>query len=273
MPRLAATIDNSCTKMATWNPSIPEHYPFRPINIKTASTTGLKWPPRAALDCQIWQFEVHTLNGRSGFFHSNQGLNVFPLWRQDCPLPPPINRSRFHVRSKRKIECKVDKKISLSPLFFIIFCFLLLSRTFGHYSRHRLSHYNLHHNQTLNNLTWWLHHLPPSISLLCENLFPLHHRSSSSSSNHPLQRLPPLPAAVEAATLSSSAPTASDRSIDRDSSSTCNSSSNHPGGSTLHRCHRLHHVVLLGQTTLTPSNFLPPRPPPLFHHHCPLREQ
>jgi len=118
MPRLAPTIDNSCTKMATWNPFIPENYPFRPINIKTAPTTGLKWPPRAALDCQIWQFEVHTLNGRSGFFHSNQGLKVFPSWRQDCPLPPPINRSKFHVRSKRKIEWKVDKKSAFLPCFY-----------------------------------------------------------------------------------------------------------------------------------------------------------
>jgi hypothetical protein len=118
MPRLAPTIDNSCTKMATWNPSIPENYPFRPINIKTAPTTGLKWPPWAALDCQIWQFEVHTLNGRSGFFHSNQGLKVFPSWRQDCPLPPPINRSRFHVRSKEKLGVQKSEKTSLLPCFY-----------------------------------------------------------------------------------------------------------------------------------------------------------
>jgi len=103
--------------MVTWNPSIHENYPFRPINIKTAPTIGLKWPPWAALDCQIWQFEVHTLNGRSGFFHSNQGLKSFPSWRQDCPLPPPINRSSFHVRSKKKIECKFDKKSAFLPCF------------------------------------------------------------------------------------------------------------------------------------------------------------
>jgi len=156
------------------------------------------------------------------------------------------------------------QKINLSPLFLIIFCFLLLSRTFGrHYSRHRLSHYNFHHNQTPNNLTWWLHHLPPSLSSLRKS-FPLHHHGSSSNSNHPLQRLPPLPAAVEATTLSSSAPTASDvRSIDRDSSSICNSNNSNPGGPTLHRCHRLHHVVLLGQTTLTPGNSPLPLPLPL----------
>jgi len=143
-------------------------------------------------------------------------------------------------------------------LVFIFFCFLLLSRTFGrHHSHHRPSHYILYHSQTLNNLTWWLHHL--SLSLFCETFFPLYHCDPSSSSNHPFQRLPPLPGAVEATTLSSSTPTASNRSTDRDSSSTSN-----PGGSTLHRCHRLHHVVLLGQTTLMPSNFPLPFPPPLF---------
>jgi hypothetical protein len=31
----------------------------------------------AALDCQIWQFEVHTLNQRFGFLESNQGLILF----------------------------------------------------------------------------------------------------------------------------------------------------------------------------------------------------
>ena len=107
-----------------------------------------------------------------------------------------------------------------------------------------------------------------SLSLLYETLFPLYHRDSSSSSTHPFQRLPPLPVAVEAATLSLSTQTASNPSIDRDSSSTCN-----PGGSTLHRCHRLHHVVLLGQTTLTPGNFPLPLPLLLLLPRCSLREQ
>jgi len=150
--------------------------------------------------------------------------------------------------------------------------FILFSRTFGHHhhSHHRPFHYNLHHIQTPSNLAWWLHHLSLSLSLSfsfslpCETLFPLYHRDSSSSSNHYFQRLPPLPTAAEATTLFSSAPTASDRSIDRDSSSTCNSSSSNPGGSTPHRCHRLHHVVLLSRTTLTPGNFPLPLPLPLL---------
>jgi hypothetical protein len=32
----------------------------------------------AALDCQIWQFEVHTLNQWLGFLESNQGMRLFP---------------------------------------------------------------------------------------------------------------------------------------------------------------------------------------------------
>ena len=121
MPRLCPKIDKSCTKMATWNPSISEHYPFRPINIKTAPMTGLKWPPRAALDCQIWQFEVHTLNRRFGFFQSNQGLKSFPSWRQDCPLPPPINRVAFHGLRQDKIGSKIGRKTAPLPPFMQFF--------------------------------------------------------------------------------------------------------------------------------------------------------
>jgi len=189
--------------------------------------TGLKWPPRAALDCQIWQFEVHTLNGRSGFFHSNQGLKIFPSWRQDCPLPPPINQSKFHVRSKKKIECKVDKKSAFLPCFssFSAFSFSATPSAATNLATvpPTTTFITARHS---NNLTWCLHHL--SLSLLYEKLFPLRHRDSNSSSDHPFQRFLPIPAAVEAATLSSSAPTASDRSTVRDSSNTCNSAAATP---------------------------------------------
>ena len=179
---------------------------------------------------------------------------------------------------RRKSSVKLTKNQPFSPVF-IFFCFLLLSHTFGHHhhSHHRPSHYNLHHIQTPSNLAWWLHHLSLSLSssLPCETLSPLYHRDSSSSNNHSFQRFPPLPAAVEATTLSSSTPTVSNPSTDRHNSNPCNSSSSNPGGSTLHRCHRVHHFVLLSQTTLTPSNFPLPLPPPLLVilHHCSLREQ
>jgi len=67
---------------------------------------------------------------------------------------------------RRKSSVKLTKNQPFSPVF-IFFCFLLLSRTFDrHHSHHRPSHYVLHHNQTLNNLTWWLHHLSLSLSSL-----------------------------------------------------------------------------------------------------------
>jgi len=178
-------------------------------------------------------------------------------------------------RGRRKSSVKLTKNQPFSPVF-IFFCFLLFSINFGrHHSHHRPSHYVLHHSQTLNNLTWWLHNHSLSLSPLCETLFPLYHRDSSSSSNHPFQRLPPLPAALEGTTLSSSTPTASNPSTDRDSSGTCNSSSSNPRGSTLHRCHRFYHVILLGQTTITPGNFPLPLPlsPSLLLPCCSLREQ
>jgi len=72
---------------------------------------------------------------------------------------------------RRKSSVKLTKNQPFSPVF-IFFCFLLLSRTFDrHHSHHRPSHYILHHSQTLNNLTWWLHH--PSLSLFSVKLFSL----------------------------------------------------------------------------------------------------
>jgi len=115
----------------------------------------------------------------------------------------------------------------------------------------------------------------PSLSLLYEKLFPLRHRDSNSSSDHPFQRFLPIPAAVEAATFSSSAPTASDRSTVRDSSNTCNSAAATPAAqlSTIATaCTTSSSSVRppLRQVTLR-FLFLPPLlvPPP----YCSLREQ
>jgi len=49
-------------------------------------------------------------------FQPNQGLKIFPLCRQDCPLPPPINKSGFHGLREENIESKYRKKPA-SPLF------------------------------------------------------------------------------------------------------------------------------------------------------------
>ena len=96
---------------------------------------------------------------------------------------------------RRKLSVKLTKNQPFSHVF-IFFCFLLLSCTFGrHYSRHRLSHYNMHHNQTPNDLTWWLHHLSLSLSLFSPKLFflsttatPAVAVTTLSSGSHPYQQ-------------------------------------------------------------------------------------
>ena len=98
---------------------------------------------------------------------------------------------------RRQSSVKLTKNQPFSPVF-IFFCFLLLSRTFGrHYSRHRLSHYSLHHNQTPNNLTWWLRHLSPALSLslfstkllfLSTTATPAVAATTLSSGSHPYQQ-------------------------------------------------------------------------------------
>jgi hypothetical protein len=42
MPHTSTKIDNSCTKMITWTPSMTVYYPFIPIDMKNALVTGLK---------------------------------------------------------------------------------------------------------------------------------------------------------------------------------------------------------------------------------------
>jgi len=153
----------------------------------------------------------------------NKGLKIFPSWRQDCPLPPPINRSKFHVRSKKKIECKVDKKSSFLPCFSSFSAFSFSATPLAATNLATVPPPQPSSQPDTPTTLRGVCTTSPSLSLLCKKIFPLRHRDSNSSSDHPFQRFLPIPAAVEAATLSSSAPTASDRSTVRDSSNTCNS--------------------------------------------------
>jgi len=176
---------------------------------------------------------------------------------------------------RRKSSVKLTK-ISLSPLFssFSVFYFSTTPSATTILTIVRPTTIYI----TFRHLTSSRGGCTTSLSLSLSSLrnsFPSHHRDPSCSSNHPFQRLPPLPATAEATILSSSTPTVSNPSTDHDSSSTSNASSSNFGSSTLHRCHRLHHVVLLGQTTLTPGNFPLPIPLPLLLlllHYCALRE-
>jgi len=113
----------------------------------------------------------------------------------------------------RKIECKVDKKSAFLPCFHLF----LLSPSQPHLRPPPLSppSFPLHSISQPDTQQPHVVAAPPfslslslSLSLFCETFFPLYHCDPSSSSNHPFQRLPPLPGAVEVTTLSSSTPTA-----------------------------------------------------------------
>jgi len=144
---------------------------------------------------------------------------MFSPTKTRLPSSTPINRSRFHVWREKKLECKVDKKSAFLPCFHLF----LFSPSQPHLRPAPLSPPSFPLRSTSQPDTQQPHVVaaPPlslSLSLLCETLFPLYHRDSRSSSNNPFQRLPPLLAAVEGTTLSSSTPTASNPSTDRDSS-------------------------------------------------------
>jgi len=50
--------------------------------------------------------------------------------RQNVPLPFPINRGGFHALREKKLRCKVGKKISPSPSFYLLASSLSLSTVF-----------------------------------------------------------------------------------------------------------------------------------------------
>ena len=125
MPHMSTKIDNTWTKMVTWHPSTPEYGSFRPINITTAPTPASI--PRAALNYNIWQFMVPTLNQRLGSFRTELRADIFPLCRQNHPHPPPINSDGFHGLSMKKIWSKKLQKTSHSPVSnFLVFPVSLL---------------------------------------------------------------------------------------------------------------------------------------------------
>jgi len=70
-----------------------------------------------------------TLSQRLGSFPSESRAEIFLQCRQDCPLPPPINRGGFHGLREEKIRSKISQKISFFPVCatFSLFFFLSLS--------------------------------------------------------------------------------------------------------------------------------------------------
>ena len=69
-----------------------------------------------SLFLQIWQHKMPTLNQRLGCFPIESRVEFFSQCRQDCPLPPPINRRGFQALREQKTGSKVSHKISLFPV-------------------------------------------------------------------------------------------------------------------------------------------------------------
>jgi hypothetical protein len=85
---------------------------------------GLKRPNHAPFNCQIRQFMMLILSQQLRFFLTELRAKFFSQWRQDCPLPSPINRGGFNDSSMKKIRFKVGKKIYFPIVFCRLFIFL-----------------------------------------------------------------------------------------------------------------------------------------------------
>jgi len=59
-----------------------------------------------------------TLSQRLGSFPSEPRVEIFLHCRQDCPLPPPINRGGCDGMREEKIRSKISQKSSFSLVFF-----------------------------------------------------------------------------------------------------------------------------------------------------------
>ncbi|KAJ7010082.1 hypothetical protein NC653_000726 [Populus alba x Populus x berolinensis] len=69
---------------------------------------------------------ILTLSQWLGSFPTESKAEIFPQCRQDCPLPPPINRGGFHGLREGRIGSKVSQKTSFSSGF-CTFIFLSIS--------------------------------------------------------------------------------------------------------------------------------------------------
>jgi len=79
------------------------------------------WPKHANSGSFFFRFDsAPCLLWANGWdpFQPNQGLKIFPLCRNDFPLPLTINRGGFHGLREEKLGSKNRKKPASSPVFF-----------------------------------------------------------------------------------------------------------------------------------------------------------
>ena len=160
-----------------------------------------------------------TLNQLLRSFPTESRAVIFLQCRQDCPLPPPINRGGF--QGLRGGGNRVQSKPKNQPLpgFCHLLClslslslFVILQPTAA--TTTLTSIFSTTTSTTSNRLTTSHGGRTTSLSLLCKTLLLCHRDPSSSSNNnnnnhnHLVQPLSSFPIATGAVTLSSSTSTA-----------------------------------------------------------------
>jgi hypothetical protein len=90
-----------------------------------------KRPTQTAFNYQIWQFMLTTLNQLLGSFRDESRAKIWHHKRQHIPLPPPINRGKFHGLSRKKSEAKLGEK-PIFPLVFLPLSFSFLFPLYHH---------------------------------------------------------------------------------------------------------------------------------------------
>jgi len=108
------------TKIAPkWSPDIP----LSPSMVRLGLLTWHRprYRPKLAnsvsLFLLIWQLKMSTLSQRLGSLPTESMAEIFPQYRQDFPLLPPINRGGCHGLREEKIGSKVGQKTNHLPCF------------------------------------------------------------------------------------------------------------------------------------------------------------
>ena len=72
-----------------------------------------------------FQLRIPTLSQWLGSFPTESRAEIFPQYRQDCPLPPPINRGGFNGQKKGENRVQSQPKNLFSCRFLHIYYFFL----------------------------------------------------------------------------------------------------------------------------------------------------
>jgi len=142
MPHMSTKIDNTCIKMVTWHPSIPEYGPFRPINMTPAPAPVLasRGQLRQSFPTDLTTHDAH-FEPTVGILPSQTRGRDLSLLKTKCPSSTFYKYGRISWLEQEENQVQSQPKTSHFPWFLQFFSLSspsLSTVAFGH-------HHSYHH--------------------------------------------------------------------------------------------------------------------------------